>query len=569
MSFAWPRKPDWDEVDFKTPMDAWQGSVEDRVSSANDPQGDLGRAISRAQIMPYLTPLLDWAEPLRVAMIQEPNGTIYATWSRTGETPRLDKTTDGGATWTTLIATLPAVPKTIRKLVSGTLLMVEETSTTTPGGSNPRTWRSTDDGATWAEVAAGLKFPPLNAQGICEGTDGSVLIAEYGNVGTFVYRIRHSADDGVTWTPVLATDGVEPQGDPGHIHSVTYDPVAQRHVAFSDRPINGTYGGPRIYTSADNGATWSLLGVSDGLYTPNFVAPMYFEDHIAWVSDNQINGWVGRITREDFYTGNLHATELVAQLDQKAAYGTFPVRDGVWLVCQSVEHINSPEQPNWVGSHASTVYVVDQEGTRVSGGIESYYALSPVGTPSAVKPTFPGYQYDTRDHDGICWVNMPVGLPRAYMATPVTQGWAPPITTIRTRAVPYLKRGARFETQRPAGDKSILDTSPATYVAVGPDTAVGTNAHLRLLDDGTVGLYSGSTQVALLPIGGLPLRITAAGGLAFTAAGMGIRAGSGSPEGVVAAPTGTLYLAYSGGGAGTTMYVKETGGSGSTGWVAK
>src|SRR5262249_35831977 len=43
--------------------------------------------------------------------------------------------------------------------------------------------------------------------------------------------------------------------------------------------------------------------------------------------------------------------------------------------------------------------------------------------------------------------------------------------------------------------------------------------------------------------------------------------GSGSPEGVVTAPVGKLYLRTNG-GAGTTLYVKESG-TGSTGWVAK
>lgn len=46
-----------------------------------------------------------------------------------------------------------------------------------------------------------------------------------------------------------------------------------------------------------------------------------------------------------------------------------------------------------------------------------------------------------------------------------------------------------------------------------------------------------------------------------------VRWGAGSPEGVVEAPPGTVYLNV-GGGAGTTLYVKETG-SGKTGWAAK
>jgi hypothetical protein len=44
--------------------------------------------------------------------------------------------------------------------------------------------------------------------------------------------------------------------------------------------------------------------------------------------------------------------------------------------------------------------------------------------------------------------------------------------------------------------------------------------------------------------------------------------GIGSPEGVVAAPVGALYT-DSAGGAGSTLYVKETGGSTATGWAVK
>lgn len=46
-----------------------------------------------------------------------------------------------------------------------------------------------------------------------------------------------------------------------------------------------------------------------------------------------------------------------------------------------------------------------------------------------------------------------------------------------------------------------------------------------------------------------------------------VRTGSGTPEAAVTAPVGTIYLRTDG-GAGTTMYVKESG-SGNTGWSAK
>jgi hypothetical protein len=56
-------------------------------------------------------------------------------------------------------------------------------------------------------------------------------------------------------------------------------------------------------------------------------------------------------------------------------------------------------------------------------------------------------------------------------------------------------------------------------------------------------------------------------GVLVRALGSRVRAGAGSPEGAVAAPVGTVWLREDG-GAGTTLYVKETG-TGDTGWAAK
>lgn len=56
-------------------------------------------------------------------------------------------------------------------------------------------------------------------------------------------------------------------------------------------------------------------------------------------------------------------------------------------------------------------------------------------------------------------------------------------------------------------------------------------------------------------------------GIITMSTGSVITAGTGTPESSVTAPVGSLYL-RSNGGAGTTLYVKESG-AGNTGWVAK
>ena len=53
----------------------------------------------------------------------------------------------------------------------------------------------------------------------------------------------------------------------------------------------------------------------------------------------------------------------------------------------------------------------------------------------------------------------------------------------------------------------------------------------------------------------------------LTTTGVGVRTGPGSPEGVVAAPVGTLYLNYNGGRA-VSAWIKELGApSSNTGWA--
>jgi hypothetical protein len=86
--------------------------------------------------------------------------------------------------------------------------------------------------------------------------------------------------------------------------------------------------------------------------------------------------------------------------------------------------------------------------------------------------------------------------------------------------------------------RSVVATHPATAVSV--DTTPFTNAILTVTE----------TDVQL----------------AFDAIAGKVKMGAGSPESVVTAPVGSLYLRTDG-SAGTTFYLKETGAS-NTGWVA-
>jgi hypothetical protein len=84
---------------------------------------------------------------------------------------------------------------------------------------------------------------------------------------------------------------------------------------------------------------------------------------------------------------------------------------------------------------------------------------------------------------------------------------------------------------------------------------------------------SGTNPTATLKVihsgtsGALEFELPAATPVRFGSGGPVVRTGAGSPEAAISAPVGSLYLRTDG-GAGTTLYVKESG-TGNTGWVAK
>ena len=513
------------------------------------------------QLTPMLQSYENMVQPYRVAHIHDKNDYIYAIYSRTGSTYDLEKSTDKGVSWTKL-GTLPADVKCIHKVYSTNTLIAIENTGTTGSPSNPRMWRSIDDGASWNLINAGLKFPPLSSQGICDTPNGNIVIGEYGNIGNHSYRILVSKDDGLTWEGVLASPGVDPQGDPGHIHSVTYDKYANKLIAFMDRPANSNYGA-RIYSSSDNGLTWQIVGIVDSNTKPNFVSPMYFETHIAWGSDNERNGVISRIKREDFYSGRFDKIEDIIKLNDKVFYFTFPIRDGVWVISMANETVAFDQFPNGAGNYANEIFIVSDNGSVVSGGFSYIQSNVVAGTLTGRRMTFPSYVYNRTDHRGLSWINLTTGQPRAYSAMPYTQGWGLPTTKVERTGTQLIPLENMTPIQGKSTDGSLVpflginnygqpvfknwNNSSGGEVRVNPTT-------------NDVEFYSNNVIVGKLTGGGFLISK-----LLFAANGVAVLCGNGSPEGVVEARTGCFYLNWNG-GIGTTMYLKQSG-TGNTGWV--
>ncbi len=110
----------------------------------------------------------------------------------------------------------------------------------------------------------------------------------------------------------------------------------------------------------------------------------------------------------------------------------------------------------------------------------------------------------------------------------------------------------------------------ALYVYVGGDKRlILTDFAISFLGPGEVsgaGIYAGGTNQFTIDIGGGQTFDFNESGFSIFG-GPILTSGAGSPEGVVAAPVGSIYMRTNG-GAGTSFYVKETG-IGNTGWVGK
>ena len=106
---------------------------------------------------------------------------------------------------------------------------------------------------------------------------------------------------------------------------------------------------------------------------------------------------------------------------------------------------------------------------------------------------------------------------------------------------------------------STYSTLQAGFVASGPDID---DSRLLLGRDFTLIDLANVQLVQSYPAGTVLQLLRN-----VTAGEVGVLTGAGSPEGVVTASTGTLYTSNTG-GAGTTLYIKESG-TGNTGWAAK
>ena len=151
------------------------------------------------------------------------------------------------------------------------------------------------------------------------------------------------------------------------------------------------------------------------------------------------------------------------------------------------------------------------------------------------------------DSNGRLWITTISGTPLGFEGI--------------TSAFPAIKRNGTGIDIRLADDSAFAPLNCGNFVA---------NGNIRATDTSQIGwLNTRSSMIS--PSDGV-IRLTNNAGTSFTrlelgATNLGISCGTGTPEGIVTALVGSLYIRTDG-GASTTLYVKESG-TGNTGWVAK
>jgi hypothetical protein len=158
--------------------------------------------------------------------------------------------------------------------------------------------------------------------------------------------------------------------------------------------------------------------------------------------------------------------------------------------------------------------------------------------------------------------------PTANVGPTATNGTA--VTAMRSDAAPALNQTANYTMTGQWSFDRASTTSALNIYANGTNwqcvAGFAGSAEFKMDVAGTAtgfGVYVSGTKYLDVTAGNVSVPAGT-----FKVNGATIQAGTGSPNGVVTGNPGDMYLDKNG-GAGTTLYIKESGSATNTGWVAK
>lgn len=145
------------------------------------------------------------------------------------------RSTDNGATWTTLSGGITSEINSIAFNVSGHIFA----GNWQEYGSQSGILKSTDNGDTWTTVKLGFRVN--SSHNIVINSSGDIIVGSWG------WGIWKSTDNGDTWTQ--------------HNTGLGHPYIKSMHISYDGNIYAGTSGGG-IYRSADNGESWQQVGVT-------------------------------------------------------------------------------------------------------------------------------------------------------------------------------------------------------------------------------------------------------------------------------------------------------------------
>lgn len=328
------------------------------------------------------------------------------------------RTTDGGATWTQVLAgantTTGAIDVSINPADSNAIYTAMWDHTRTPagrvyGGTGSGIHRSTDGGATWTRLAGGLPASSSNlgrmGVAVAKSDPNRMYVIAADTPGNFL-GFWTSTDRGVTWTKITSTSSLSSsQSSYGWwFGRIFVDPAASQHIWVPGVPM---------LESSNAGGSWTSNGSSFHVdqhsvaFDPSVTGKVYIGNDGGIYRSTQ-NGSLGGTWTKSQNLSNMQFYSIgVSQQDPTRINGGLQDNGSVRSWAGWGEYYGGDGLANLIDpTNHLKVYACSQNGNcgRSTNGGNSMSSFGPTTssrrnwlTPVALDPTNPAIVYYAGD----------------------------------------------------------------------------------------------------------------------------------------------------------------------------